>query len=132
MQHPQSQRSVVSPECGRFAVAGPLSSIDVDVAIAGRRARLTLHGELDMAAAEVVERVVHDVCSQSCERLVMDVAGLSYCDSSGVRALVNASHECRESGGRMIVSGAQGSVRRVFELVHAADLFELSDPIQSD
>lgn len=132
MRHPQAQRSVVSPDCARFAVAGPLSTFDVDVAITGRRARLTLQGELDMAAAEMVERVVHDVCEQSCERLVLDLARLSYCDSSGVRALANASRECRESGTRMIVSGAHGPVRRVFELVHAGDLFELSETLDPD
>jgi anti-sigma B factor antagonist len=132
MQDQRSQQSGVSPDSARFALAGPLASMDVDIAVVGQRARVTLRGELDLAASDVVERAVHDVCGQSCERVVLDVAGLTYCDSSGVRALVNASRECHERGARMIVSGAIGPVQRVFELVHADDLFEMSDTTKPD
>jgi anti-sigma B factor antagonist len=49
---------------------------------------------------------------------VIDLAGLNSIDSSGIGTLVSCAGHMGQSGGQMRLAGAQGSVAKVFEMVH--------------
>ena len=57
--------------------------------------------------------------------LVVDLAGLDYMASAGFRELFMAGRKIARSGGRLVVSGLQGEVKRVFELAR----FDTAYPI---
>ena len=68
----------------------------IDVAEQEERTLLTLSGELDLATVGELEGALSERLSAG-EDVVVDLRGLAFMDSSGVRALV-AAHQLAESG----------------------------------
>lgn len=54
---------------------------------------LSLHGELDIATSPVLQRRLHMVQAPGIERLVLDMSGLAFLDSAGLRTLVAAQDQ---------------------------------------
>jgi anti-sigma B factor antagonist len=87
---------------------------------------LELAGELDLAVGprfhELVERVVADTP----RLVVVDLAEVGFMDSTMLRELLRAHREVEEGGGRLVVAGAQPTVRRLLELTGTSDVFAIS------
>ena len=75
---------------------------------------LRLYGELDMAAAPALRSVLHEVQHGGSDEVVVDLRGLSFLDSMGLSALLEALNAGRD--GHQEVSFIRGnrSVQRVF------------------
>ena len=85
--------------------------------VSGDRATTTLrlHGELDMAAAPTLRRALHEL-QHGGGRVVVDLRGLSFLDSMGLSALLEA-HDAGRDGHREVSFIAGGrSVQRVFKI----------------
>jgi anti-anti-sigma factor len=88
----------------------------VDISVNGRSSILHLTGELDAFSAPDVEgRITQALAERASSDVILDLSGLSFMDSTGVHLLIQISHKL-PSGGKLIVSEATGSVRRVLEL----------------
>lgn len=84
-------------------------------------------GDLDMSATAQMRDALSIGCSLAGDRLVVDVSGLSFMDAAGLRVLVGAHNRLLQEGRTgIVVRGAYGIVRRVFELVGRTSL--LDDP----
>ncbi len=106
-----------------MAVAAPeVSEQDVDgVHI------LSVSGDLDLAAAVPFCARVDAARGAGHRRLLLDLAELRFCDSSGLRALIGAVEEVHASAGRVvIVPPGDGAVARTFALAGAGELMPLS------
>jgi anti-sigma B factor antagonist len=73
----------------------------IDVQQQGDRTRLTLSGELDLATVGQLEEAIGSRLNAG-ENVVVDLRGLAFMDSSGVRALV-AGHAAAQNGGGSLV-----------------------------
>lgn len=82
---------------------------------------LHLAGELDIVWAERVRAAIGALAG---EGLVVDVSGLRFIDATGVGAVVAGERAAAKSGHRLVVRGASGIVRRVFEVSGLASLLE--------
>lgn len=100
---------------------------NVEVALTeAPRAGVALSGDLDMADAEAVERLLADLArDRAPARVVVDLRGLEFIDSHGVRALFRAREEAERAGSRIALCPGDGPIRRTLELVDAASAFEL-------
>lgn len=58
-------------------------------------------------------------------RLVLDVAGVNFIDSSGLGALVSCLRQAHDSRGEIKVCGLSKPVRALFELVRMHRVFEI-------
>lgn len=74
---------------------------------------VTLHGVLDLANAARVRDALVEVVGST---VVVDLAGLSFLDSSGIAALLGARSEILAAGKDFRLRGARGVVRRVLEV----------------
>lgn len=90
-----------------------------DVVSTGDVEVVALRGELDVANAERLQRALLDTGSRT---VVVDLAGLTFIDSSGLTALVHARNEITGSGRAFELRGASGSVQRVFEITGLSKL----------
>jgi anti-sigma B factor antagonist len=61
---------------------------EIDVAGDGQTARLVLTGELDLATVPRVEQAVDATLAQRARALIIDLSGLAFIDSSGLRLLI--------------------------------------------
>jgi anti-sigma B factor antagonist len=90
------------------------------------RARLQVCGELDSAVADGFSERFEEACAAEPSLLLVDLTELSFCDSSGIRALVLAAALCAKKDIEMRIVGVRPNVRRVFELTNTAELLNLS------
>lgn len=81
------------------------------------RAHLTLRGELDLATAPELEELVNERLDAGRE-VVVDLRGLEFMDSSGIRVLVAAHARAARTGGRLIVvrPRAGSAVSKIIEV----------------
>lgn len=84
-----------------------------EIVTAGDVQTVVLRGELDVANAGRVKRALLSAESQ---RVVVDLSGLSFIDSSGLTALIHAHNAITGSGRRFELRGARDAVKRVFEI----------------
>ena len=98
------------------------SSTEGDVCV------LALSGELDLASTPVLERELHAVESAGFKKILIDLAGVGFMDSTGLQALLRA-RERATTGGSVQLSLRRGphQVQRVFELTRTVDAFTFVD-----
>ncbi|MGZ4676424.1 MAG: STAS domain-containing protein [Acidimicrobiia bacterium] len=96
--------------------------------IVAGRARLEVRGEIDVATApdlaRALERVIDD---HNGATVTIDLGGVSFIDSSGLGALVEAQKEARRRGGALRCTNLQGSARKVFEITGLLELFGIPE-----
>jgi anti-anti-sigma factor len=91
-------------------------SVPASVAIDARGSTLwvSLRGEMDMSNADAIEASLRDAIEQGVDRVVIDLSGLAFVDSSGVRVLLALGSRLRERRRELIlVVPDEGIVRRV-------------------
>jgi anti-anti-sigma factor len=75
-----------------------------------------LFGELDISQVEQVEKVLAGAEAKQPRLLVMDLRGLEFMDSSGIRLVVEADLRAREEDRRLILIRGSEAVHRVFTI----------------
>jgi anti-anti-sigma factor len=82
---------------------------------------VALIGELDLAdAARVADELVR-VEATDATRIVLDLDGLAFIDTSGVRLVIEADARSRADGSRLRLTRGSRAVQRVFEIVGLND-----------
>jgi anti-anti-sigma factor len=82
----------------------------------GDTTTLRLSGELDLAATPLLDGQVRELVNAGRCRLVVDLGGLEFCDSSGLAGFVRGNQCCRRAGGWLRVTGQQGRVARLLAM----------------
>lgn len=79
---------------------------------------LALSGELDLAAAPVVEEELKSVAraAPAVSTIVIDLVGVTFIDSTGLRLLLETSRRTESRGQRLLVRRPTDRVFRVFEI----------------
>ncbi len=89
---------------------------------------LEVFGELDLATAPKLCAVLDAARADRVKRLVVDLTGVDFCDSTGLRALIGASTEIRVGGGRLAIACLPGgAVARLFDMVGARESLRVFD-----
>ena len=84
---------------------------------------MRLYGEFDLACCKRFEDELARVNRDGISQLVIDLAGLTFLDSTGIRMLMNAKRSADQDGLDLLVTLPQdGQVRKVLELTGTADL----------
>lgn len=64
-------------------------------------------------------------CKAGGDRLVIDLSGLDYISSAGLRIFMIAAKQARAQGGRIAVAQMQELVREIFEISHFHLVYEI-------
>ena len=84
-------------------------------------ARLRLTGELDLATAPALEQAVRGALEAGAERLVLDLANLTFVDSSGLRLLITLSARAPDEGWTLALTRPPEPSMSVFRLTGAEE-----------
>ena len=90
--------------------------VECEVSDDGRSVCLRLDGEFDMGTAPLVEDALSPALDPRCARLVVDLADVSFMDSSGLRVLVVARNALDERGAEIVIANINDRLRRLFEI----------------
>jgi anti-sigma B factor antagonist len=78
---------------------------------------LALAGELDLATAPSLAVLIDRARARRRRKVLVDLTGVEFCDSTGLRALMGAERELRIAGGRLtIVCPGEGQVARLLDV----------------
>jgi anti-sigma B factor antagonist len=86
-----------------------------------------LTGEIDLSVADELGARISELLRRGSATVVLDLAQLTFIDSSGCRLLVMASREAAEAKRRLVVRNLGGSPRRVLEMTGITDALEVED-----
>ncbi len=89
--------------------------------------RIALSGELDISTAPRVEEELERVEPAGPAVLVLDLRGLSFMDSTGLRLIVSADGRAREQGRRLAVVRGSETVQRIFRVTRLEERLDMVD-----
>ena len=104
-----------------------LSLLSVRTTRHGRRLVLTPVGELDMSTADKLEGAVHEAEETDAERILIDLTGVTFMDSSGLKLLLAASERARVDSNRLRLIRGPRRVQRVFQLTRTEEALPFID-----
>lgn len=80
-------------------------------------------GELDLASAPQLTAMLRDALRDT-RLVVLDLSDLTFLDSAGAHAIVNASIAARQDGRQLLVAHATDRIERVFALTSSSASLE--------
>jgi anti-anti-sigma factor len=84
---------------------------------------LSLEGEIDLHVGPRVAASLNAMIKEKPARLVVDLARVSYIDSSGLAVLIEGMQNVEAYGGKFVLAGLQESVRPIFEIARLDQVF---------
>jgi anti-sigma B factor antagonist len=100
----------------------------VEVVDRGPDYLISVSGEMDFGTNAEFLRVVQPL-AQSGRSLVLDLADLAFCDSSGLGALVRVHKMTEEAGGTLCLARLQPQIKSTVTLTMLHRLFHLSEDL---
>jgi anti-anti-sigma factor len=97
---------------------GPL---EVEVSTQGDEVVLVLRGELDPHTAPALRDEIEGAVSPSTEVLVLDVAGLRFIDSSGLRVIIGTHKDMAARDARLVLRSPTETTRRLLDITGLSD-----------
>jgi anti-anti-sigma factor len=85
-----------------------------------------LLGELDIAGADHLEEELLRVEASDAASIVIDLRGLEFIDSTGIRLVVMAADRCSDNGRLTLLRGPK-QVHRVFEITDLVSRLPFAD-----
>jgi len=89
---------------------------------------VALTGELDLDGAERVTQELLRAETSDARRIVLDLSGLEFMDSTGIRLIIAAHARSRMDGDRLVLVRGPQAVHRVFELTGIAERLPFDEP----
>ncbi|MFJ5712676.1 STAS domain-containing protein [Streptomyces sp. NPDC093105] len=102
---------------------GDRFTVDVRSAWGTETVVVVPRGELDHDTVEPLRTALEK--HEDAARIVVDCAGLDFCDSTGLNLLLRARSRALEAGARLDLAGLRPPVDRMFEITGALHVFEV-------
>ena len=101
-------------------------SLNIDIAPAGNGyQRVSIVGRLDTHSYADFDAALAPLLESPIRSLVLDLAGLDYISSAGVRSIFKARKALAGRGGKVVVVNPQPQIQKVFDVVKAVPLNEI-------
>ena len=115
-------------------MTGPYDIQTEDLKVESRREAdavvLAIAGEVTVFSSPALRQVLRQAVGEHPGRLVLDLAGTTYVDSSGVATLVEALQSTSRTKGKLVLAGMTDRVRGVFEIARLDTVFLTAPTVQ--
>jgi anti-sigma B factor antagonist len=81
-------------------------------------ATVVLDGEIDIATAPAIRRILLAAVSGGDVDLAVDMSGVTFIGAAGIGVLVAAANRTREAGGGLSLLAPSPQVRRLLDVLH--------------
>lgn len=123
------------PDGGRARasrVHGGAGRLRVEISEGAGSARMALYGEFDLAAAADASRALQELLSRGPDAVIVDLSGLDFMDSTGVKFLVDGRETALARGIKLSLVHGGDPVQRVLTVSGVTALFEDVDGGRSE
>ncbi|MFF4585551.1 STAS domain-containing protein [Streptomyces sp. NPDC001388] len=86
---------------------------------------LEITGALDHATAPQLRELITTLTLGPGQRLVLDLAGMEFCDSSGITALIAARHHAHAAQADIALAAVPANTLRILRIVGLDQIFPL-------
>lgn len=87
-------------------------------------------GEIDLGRSPGLRTRLGEIIAEKPGRIIIDLSGVTYMDSSGVATLVEALQQCRSINASLTLCAMQDRVRSIFEIARLDMVFTIADTIE--
>lgn len=92
---------------------------------------LSVAGEIDLYTAPTLQSELMTALRAGHVWLIVDMAGVEFCDSTGINVLLAAHRQARENGGELQLARPGSATRRVLQVTGLESVFTvLEEPAQ--
>lgn len=105
--------------------------LGIDVTDRGDWAVLSVTGEIDVATAPQLREELVELVADGRNRIVVDLSGVDFLDSTGLGVLVGGLKRVRTHDGELSLACAQPRVRRVFEITGLTQVFPIHETVDA-
>jgi anti-sigma B factor antagonist len=102
------------------------AELTVDVMSEGGTTVLVVCGELDAYSAPTLDAAVERILAQGADRLVLDLGGVGFIDSSGLRSMIRARKQIGEEPTSLQIRNPQPSTVRLLDITGLTDHFPVT------
>lgn len=100
-------------------------SMDIDQTCIGNTPVVSVSGRIDATTSKDLETALSGLIDQNNSEIVIDLQGVTYISSIGLRVLLAAQKKVREKNGGIMLVSLQPFVREVFEMTGFTRLFSI-------
>ncbi|MCW3032449.1 MAG: hypothetical protein QOK19_2459 [Solirubrobacteraceae bacterium] len=95
---------------------GAIEQLRIDLRQESDRAVVKLEGELDMANAPLLQNTIESSELAAAKTVVLDLQGLTFLDSTGLRIILAAREQCWRRGQEFAVTPGSQQVQRLLSV----------------
>jgi len=103
------------------------ASLNINVETLKRVDLVAVNGRIDSNSAPQFDQALKDIMSAGRYNIVLDLSGVSYMSSAGLRGIVSALRECKKKRGDVRLAAPSERVSEVLSLAGLDPLFQLFD-----
>ena len=105
----------------------PAADFDVSVDVAADTTVVTVRGEVDVYTAPHLRERLYEVIATGPSRVVLDLAPMTFIDSTGLGVIVGTLKRLREGGGDLALRAPSRSTRKVLEITGLTRIVDIED-----
>ena len=92
---------------------------------------LQLEGEIDLHISPEVAESLRAMIDKKPKVLAVDLAKVTYLDSSGLAVLIDGMQNVQEYGGRFALANVQENVHHIFDIARLDQVFQIFPDVDS-
>ncbi|TDC70185.1 anti-sigma factor antagonist [Actinomadura sp. GC306] len=123
---PQGTWATVWP-AGRSRDSVPDVELNVSTTSQEDHAVVTAVGELDLYTAPRLQAALAGLLREEVDRIVVDLSGVEFCDSTGMNVLLAAMKRLKEQGGSLELAAPRPAVKRILQVTGLDTVFTVND-----
>ncbi|MBI3601082.1 MAG: anti-sigma factor antagonist [Nitrospinae bacterium] len=105
---------------------------DVDLIImeSGKTAIIKIDGRFDFRITDALLEKIEQLKNKGFIHIIFDLTNTIFISSSGAGVIASTHQELKASGGKVILAGARGEVKKIFEITGLTNEFEMYDNLK--
>ena len=89
-----------------------------------------LEGEIDAYTAPEVRKELLPKTNAPGVKMIIDLSGVSYMDSTGLGVFVGLFKELKANEGKLILTGMSDRLKRLFDITGLADVMDINTEVE--
>ena len=89
-----------------------------------------VEGRLDASSSTEAQKDLEHILDAESTRLLINLSGLEYISSAGLRVLLVVAKKMQQKGGKIVLAALTPNVKEVFEISGFSAIFKIFDSVE--